>query len=157
LAIERYAPDPARFVMGSPIRLSCRSEDAVVTTREEKRGAERRTSLRQSLRVPFRLSTTGRTAQTVDGETIDVSESGLGVKFSSGTQKLDALLETLVEDRLSVDVMLRLPEGSVRTTGQVVWWGLLGDDDKFGIRAGVLLRSAWSESDWLLIEKNLSA
>ena len=119
--------------------------------------ADRRTSLRQSLHVPFRLTTSDRAAQIVDGETIDVSESGLGVKFSSGTQKLDALLETLVEDRLSVDIMLRLPEGSVRARGQVVWWGLLGDDDKFGIRAGILLPSAWSESDWVLIEKNLVA
>ena len=119
--------------------------------------ADRRTSLRQSLRVAFRLTTSDRAAQIVDGETIDVSGSGLGVKFSSGTQKLDALLETLVEDRLSVDIMLRLPEGSVRSRGQVVWWGLLGDDDKYGIRAGILLPSPWSESDWVLIEKNLVA
>jgi len=126
-------------------------------TKGEKLGAERRTSLRQTLRVPFRLSTGDRAAQIVDGETIDVSESGLGVKFSSGTQKVDALLETLVEDRASVDIMLRLPEGSVRSRGQVVWWGLLGDDDKFSIRAGILLPSPWSASDWLLIEKNLVA
>jgi len=127
-------------------------------TKEEKFGAERRTSIRQSLRVPFRLSTAGRAPQTVDGETIDVSGTGLGVKFSSrGPGKLDALLETLVEDRLSVEIMLRLPEGSVRTQGQVVWWGLLGDDDKFGIRAGILLPSPWADSDWQLIEKNLVA
>ncbi|HUE39173.1 MAG TPA: PilZ domain-containing protein [Candidatus Binatia bacterium] len=124
-------------------------------TKEEKLGADRRTSLRQSLRVPFRLSTAGRAPQIVDGETIDVSASGLGVKFSSRVEKLDTLLETLVEDRLSVEIMLRLPEGSVSTQGQVVWWGLLGDDDKFGIRAGILLPSSWSDSDWLLIEKNL--
>jgi len=124
-------------------------------TKEEKFGADRRTSLRQSLRVPFRLSTAGRAPQIVDGETIDVSASGLGVKFSSRVEKLDTLLETLVEDRLSVEIMLRLPEGSVSTQGQVVWWGLLGDDDKFGIRAGILLPSSWSDSDWLLIEKNL--
>jgi len=124
-------------------------------TKEEKFGADRRTSLRQSLRVPFRLSTAGRAPQIVDGETIDVSASGLGVKFSSRVEKLDTLLETLVEDRLSVEIMLRLPEGSVSTQGHVVWWGLLGDDDKFGIRAGILLPSSWSDSDWLLIEKNL--
>lgn len=124
-------------------------------TKEEKLGADRRTSLRQSLCVPFRLSTAGRAPQIVDGETIDVSASGLGVKFSSRVEKLDTLLETLVEDRLSVEIMLRLPEGSVSTQGQVVWWGLLGDDDKFGIRAGILLPSSWSDSDWLLIEKNL--
>jgi hypothetical protein len=126
-------------------------------TKEEKLGADRRTSLRQSLRVPFRLSTAGRAPQIVDGETIDVSASGLGVKFSSRVEKLDTLLETLVEDRLSVEIMLRLPEGSVSTQGQVVWWGLLGDDDKFGIRAGILLPSPWADSDWQLIEKNLVA
>src|SRR5256885_16784610 len=118
--------------------------------------SERRGSLRQSLRVPFRLNTRGRLAETIDGETIDVSNSGLGVKFSNrGASKLDTLLETLVEDRLTVEVMLRLPEGSVSTQGQVVWWGLLGDDDKFGIRAGILLPSPWSDSDWQLIERNL--
>ncbi len=126
-------------------------------TKEEKLSADRRSSLRQSLRVPFRLSTPGRAPQTVDGETMDVSGAGLGVKFSSRAEKLDTLLETLVEDRLSVEIMLRLPEGSVRTQGQVVWWGLLGDDDKFGIRAGILLPSPWSDSDWVLIEKNLVA
>jgi hypothetical protein len=126
-------------------------------TKEEKLGADRRSSLRQSLRVPFRLSTAGRAPQTVDGETMDVSGAGLGVKFSSRAEKLDTLLETLVEDRLSIEIMLRLPEGSVRTQGQVVWWGLLGDDDKFGIRAGILLPSPWSDSDWILIEKNLVA
>jgi hypothetical protein len=130
----------------------------VVTSKDEKVGAERRTSIRQSLRVPFRLSTAGRAPQTVDGETIDVSGTGLGVKFSSrAAGEVDTLLETLVEDRLSVEIMLRLPEGSVRTQGQVVWWGLLGDDDKFGIRAGILLPSPWADSDWRLIEKNLVA
>ena len=129
-----------------------------MTSKEEKVGAERRTAIRQALRVPFRLSTGGRAPQTVDGETIDVSETGLGVKFSGrGAGKLDALLETLVEDRLSVEIMLRLPEGSIGIQGQVVWWGLLGDDDKFGIRAGILLPSPWLESDWRLIEKNLVA
>ena len=92
----------------------------------------------------------------MDGETIDISGTGLGVKLSSSrASKLDALLESLVEDRLTVEIMLRLPEGSVSTQGQVVWWGLLGDDDKFGIRAGILLPGSWSDADWELIEKNL--
>ena len=49
---------------------------------------------------------------------------------------------------------MRLPEGSIRMEGQLMWWGLLGDDDKFGIRAGVLLSAPWNESDWGLIEKH---
>ena len=107
--------------------------------------------------MPFRLTTAGRAPETVDGETIDVSGTGLGVKFSSrGARKIDVLLETLVEDRLTVEVSLRLPEGSVSAQGQVVWWGLLGDDDKFAVRAGILLPSPWSDSDWRLIEKNLA-
>jgi hypothetical protein len=109
------------------------------------------------LTVPLRLSTQGRAPQTIEGETIDVSGSGLGVKFSSrAATKIDTLLESLVEDRLTVDIIMRLPEGSIRIQGQVMWWGLLGDDDKFGIRAGILLSSAWADSDWALIEKNLS-
>jgi hypothetical protein len=126
-----------------------------VATKEE---LDRRSSLRRAICVPFRMSTMERLVQTVDGETIDVSNTGLGVKFSSrGPAKLDALLETLVEDRLTVEVMLRLPEGLVTSKGQVVWWGLLGNDDKYGIRAGVLLPSPWSDADWQLIEKNLTA
>jgi hypothetical protein len=38
-----------------------------------------------------------------------------------------------------------------------MWWGLLGDEDKFAIRAGVLLPTAWSDDEWDLIEKNLGA
>ena len=119
--------------------------------------SDRRSSLRHALSVPLRLSTPGRAPQTIDGETIDVSGSGLGVKFSTpAAQKIDTLLESLVEDRLTVEIMMRLPEGSIRMQGQVMWWGLLGDEDKFGIRAGILLSSAWAESDWGLIEKNLA-
>jgi hypothetical protein len=119
--------------------------------------SDRRSSVRHSFSAPLRLSTQGRSPQTIEGETIDVSGSGLGVKFSSRTTKpIDVLLESLVEDRLTVEIIMRLPEGSIRIHGQVMWWGLLGDDDKFGIRAGVLLSTPWAESDWQLIEKNLA-
>jgi PilZ domain-containing protein len=139
------------------IRLSSRAEEGPLATKQDKNASDRRSSLRQALCVPFRLSTQGRSPQTIDGETIDVSESGLGVKFSSrAAGKVDALLESLVEDRLTVDIMLRLPEGSIRMNGQVVWWGLLGDDDNFSVRAGILLPQPWSDADWALIEKNFS-
>ena len=119
--------------------------------------SDRRSSLRHALSVPLRLSTPGRSPQTIDGETIDVSGSGIGVKFATrAAQKVDSFLESLVEDRLTVEIIMRLPEGSIRMQGQVMWWGLLGDDDKFGIRAGILLSSSWAESDWGLIEKNLA-
>jgi hypothetical protein len=129
-----------------------------VANKGERTVSDRRSSLRQALCVPFRLSTQGRSPQTIDGETIDVSDSGLGVKFSSpAAGKVDALLESLVEDRLTVEIMLRLPEGSIRMLGQVVWWGLLGDDDSFSVRAGILLPQPWSDSDWELIEKNFAS
>ena len=119
--------------------------------------SDRRSSVRHSISAPLRLSTQGRSPQTIEGETIDVSGSGLGVKFSTrATRQVDTLLESLVEDRLTVEIIMRLPEGSIRIDGQVMWWGLLGDDDKFGIRAGVLLSTPWAESDWQLIEKNLA-
>ncbi|MGH7897737.1 MAG: hypothetical protein ACREQQ_07285 [Candidatus Binatia bacterium] len=119
--------------------------------------AERRTTARRALRVPLRLTTRGRLPQQIDGETTDVSSLGLGVKFPSSRNqaRLDTLLESLVEDRLVIEVMLRLPEGSVGCEARVVWWGLLGDEDKFGIRAGVLLAQPWSDMDWELIEKNV--
>lgn len=124
---------------------------------KEEAGADRRTSLRRALCVPFRLSTLGRVPQTIDGETMDVSGTGLGVRFSSsGAGKFDVLLESLVEDRVTVEVTMRLPEGSVSMPGHVMWWGLLGDDDRFGIRAGILLPRPWSDGDWALIEKNLT-
>ena len=118
--------------------------------------SDRRSSVRHAFSAPLRLST--QSSQTIEGETIDVSGSGIGVKFSSrAATKIDSLLESLVEDRLKVEIIMRLPEGSIRIQGQVMWWGLLGDDDKFGIRAGVLLSSPWAETDWQLIEKNLNA
>src|SRR5205807_10417405 len=108
-----------------------------------------------AMSVPLRLSTPGRSPQTIDGETIDVSGSGLGVRFSTRSpNKVDTLLESLVEDRQTVEIIMRLPEGSIRMQGQVMWWGLLGDDDQFGIRAGILLSSGWADSDWGLVEKN---
>ena len=114
---------------------------------------EQRAAARRTLVVPFRLTTPGRLSQAVDGETMDVSSTGLGVKFeSAAAAKLDGVLESLVEDRLGVEVTLRLPQGSVSTEGQVMWWGLLGDDAKFAIRAGILLKQPWSKSDWQLIE-----
>jgi hypothetical protein len=120
--------------------------------------SDRRSSVRHAFSAPLRLSTPGRSPQTIEGETIDVSGSGIGVKFATrAATKIDALLESLVEDRLTVDIIMRLPEGSIRIQGQVMWWGLLGDDDKFGIRAGVLLASPWAETDWRLIEKHLNA
>jgi hypothetical protein len=129
-----------------------------VSSKEDRQAAARRSSLRRALCVPFRLSTLGRLSQTIDGETIDVSGNGLGVKFSTrAAEKLDALLESLVEDRLTVEIMLRLPEGSVRLQGQVVWWGLLGDEDQFGIRAGILLPQPFSDSDWAVLEKHIGA
>ena len=120
--------------------------------------AERRTTNRRTLRVPLRITTRGRLPQTIDGQTIDVSDTGLGVRFakSNSQAKLDALLESLVEDRLAVELMLRLPEGSLSTEGCVMWWGLLGEEDKFGIRAGILLTRSWTAADWQLIEKNVS-
>ena len=119
---------------------------------------DRRSAVRHSFSAPIRLSTQGRSPQTIEGETIDVSGNGLGVKFATrAAEKIDSLLESLVEDRLTVDIIMRLPEGSIRMQGQVMWWGLLGDDDKYGIRAGVLLSAPWSDSDWDLIEKHRSA
>ena len=122
------------------------------------RELDQRTAPRQNLSVPFRLMTTGRTPQTIDGITLDVSPRGLGVKF--GRAKLagiDALLETLVEDRLPIEVTLRLPEGAVTVEGQVMWWGLLGEDEQFAVRAGVLLLKDWSDADWALLRKHLKS
>jgi hypothetical protein len=122
------------------------------------RELEQRTAPRQALSVPVRIITTGRHPETIDGVTLDISMKGLGVKFGRGKMAgLDALLETLVEDRLPVQIMLRLPQGSVTVEAQVVWWGLLGDDEKFALRAGVLLRQEWSDTDWKLIEDNLKS
>lgn len=116
---------------------------------------EQRTASRVALSVPFRL-VCDRMSHTIDGETTDVSGKGIGVKFGrTGSRQVDALLEGLVEDRLSVDVVLRLPQGSVRAQGRMMWWGLLGDDDRFSIRAGILLDQRWSAADWELIEKNV--
>lgn len=129
-----------------------------MTIREDRLNAERRRSLRQSLRVPCHLRTTGLAPREIRGETTDISGSGLGVKLSSdGPGKLDMLLESLVEDRLSIEVLIALPQGSLRVEGHVVWWGLLGDDDQYGIRAGILLLRPWSDDDWAVIEKNLTA
>jgi hypothetical protein len=124
---------------------------------DHRAAAERRILARQALRVPLRMTTRGRLPQQADGETMDVSAQGIGVRFQSTANqaKLDTLLESLVEDRLLVEVMLRLPEGSLSSEGHVAWWGLLGDDDKFGIRTGILLARPWSEADWELIEKNV--
>jgi hypothetical protein len=100
----------------------------------------------------------GRSGEIIDGETIDVSSRGMGVKFARGkTPGVDLLLETLVEDRLPVDITLRLPEGSVSAAGNVVWWGMLGDDEKFALRGGVLLLQNWPDADWTLIQKNLES
>lgn len=119
--------------------------------------SEQRSLPRQILAVPFRLVVSGRSGDIIDGETSDVSPKGIGVKFSRGRlSAIDALLETMVEDRLSVEVTLRLPEGSVSAGGQVMWWGMLGDDEKFSLRAGILLREEWSDADWNLIQKNLA-
>ena len=100
----------------------------------------------------------GRGVDAVEGETLDVSSNGLGVKLRRGKSvSIDELLEALVEDRLAIEVLLRLPEGSVSAEGQLMWWGLLGDDEGFTIRAGILLQKGWSPTDWQLIEKNLGA
>ena len=99
----------------------------------------------------------GRVSEAVDGETMDVSSKGLGVKLGKGNiAKVEALLESLVEDRQPAEVTLRLPEGSVRIEGQVMWWGILGDDREFALRAGILLPNGWSDSNWTLIEKYLT-
>jgi hypothetical protein len=37
-----------------------------------------------------------------------------------------------------------------------MWWGVLGDDEKFALRGGILLIDDWSDPDWHLIEKYLS-
>jgi hypothetical protein len=102
------------------------------------------------------LITSGRVAATVDGLTLDVSPRGVGVTFPrERLQELESLLETLVEDRLPLEITLRLPQGSVTATGQLVWWGLLGEPGDLSIRAGILLRDDWPEADWKLIQKNL--
>lgn len=101
----------------------------------------------------------GRSGEAIEGQTLDVSPNGLGVKLVRGhsASAVDELLETLVEDRLPIEAMLRLAEGSVSAEGQLMWWGLLGDDEGFTIRAGILLPKGWSSADWLLIEKNLKS
>ena len=100
----------------------------------------------------------GRPLEAIDGQTLDVSSNGIGAKLRGGRSvSIDELLESLVEDRLEIEVLLRLPEGSVSAEGQLMWWGLLGDDEGFTIRAGILLKKGWSATDWQLIEKNLGA
>lgn len=127
-----------------------------MATKPGQRENEQRTDPRQTFCVPFRMIATGRATEPIDGETLDISSKGLGVKLGRRNMaRVDMLLEGFVEDRLSVEVTLRLPEGSVSALGQVMWWGLLGDDDKFGLRAGILLHKVWSDSDWALIQKNL--
>lgn len=130
-----------------------------MTTRSGKTSVEQRGSVRLTLHVPFRLVTSGRAAQTVDGETLDVSAVGVGVKIGRGKPGIvDNLLESLVEDRLTVEVSLRLPQGSVRGEGQVMWWGVLGgDEDRLSLRAGILLSEPWSDADWKLIEASLES
>jgi hypothetical protein len=118
--------------------------------------AEQRRFSRAPLTVPFRLVPRGRPLEAVDGETLDVSSNGIGVKLRRGRSvAIDELLESLVEDRMAIEVLLRLPEGSVSAEGQLMWWGLLGDDEGFTIRAGILLKTGWSTADWQLLEKNL--
>ncbi len=103
------------------------------------------------------MTASGRTSETVDGETMDVSSKGLGVKLGKGNiAKVEALLEDLVEERHPAEVTLRFPEGSVRIEGLVMWWGILGDDDEFALRAGILLRDGWSDPDWAVIQKYLT-
>ena len=100
----------------------------------------------------------GRAGDAIEGQTLDVSPTGLGVKLVRGrSAAVDELLETLVEDRLPIEAMLRLAEGSVSAEGQLMWWGLLGDDEGFTIRAGILLPKGWSSTDWQLIESNIKA
>lgn len=121
-------------------------------------GIEQRNAPRVSLNVPFRLITTGLISHTIDGETIDVSERGLGIKFGRGkVPAIDSVMEDLVEDRLPVEITLRLPEGSISVKGHVVWWGLLGDDERFALRAGILLSTDWNEGDWKRIEDSIAA
>ena len=118
--------------------------------------AEQRRFTRAPLSVPFRMVPRGRPLDAIDGQTLDVSSNGIGAKLRGGRSvSIDELLESLVEDRLEIEVLLRLPEGSVSAEGQLMWWGLLGDDEGFTIRAGILLKKGWSTTDWQLIEKNL--
>lgn len=120
--------------------------------------AERRQALRSTLDVAFRIVAVEHPLEPIDGRTLDVSARGVGVKFGpSGVDKLDMLLETLVEDRAIVEVTLRLPEGSVSARGHLMWWGLLGESDGYSIRGGVLLSEGWSPEEWQLIEKNLKS
>lgn len=122
------------------------------------RDIERRRAARATLDVAFRMVAAERPSEPIDGRTLDVSERGIGVKFGpSGVDKLDMLLETLVEDRAVVEVTLRLPEGSVSAKGHLMWWGLLGEPDGYSIRGGVLLSEGWSPEDWQLIEENLKS
>ena len=117
-------------------------------------GSEKRQFERASLGVPLRLVPKDRPQDVVEGETVDISLNGIGAKFGRRLS-VDALLERLVEDRLPVEISLRLPEGSVSTEGQLMWWGLLGEDEAFGIRAGVLLPKGWAERDWQLISRSV--
>ena len=129
-----------------------------MSTKPSEGSTEQRRFSRSPLSVPFRMVPRGRGVDAVEGETLDVSSNGLGVKLRRGKSvSIDELLEALVEDRLAIEVLLRLPEGSVSAEGQLMWWGLLGDDEGFTIRAGILLQKGWSPTDWQLIEKNLSA
>ena len=129
-----------------------------LSTKANEGSTDQRRFTRAPLSVPFRMVPRGRPNEAVDGQTLDVSANGVGVKLRHGkTISIDELLEGLVEDRLAIEVMLRLPEGSVSAEGQLMWWGLLGDDEGFTIRAGILLKKGWSSSDWSLIEKNLES
>lgn len=128
----------------------------MASERSENR-AEKRKFERTVLAVSFRLVPKERPGDAIDGETIDVSANGLGVKIvRDAVGKVDRLLEELVEDRVTVEVLLRLPEGSVAAEGYLMWWALLGENEGCAIRAGVLLRSGWSAQDWKLISKSLA-
>jgi hypothetical protein len=126
-----------------------------VATRDSKT-REQRATIRRTLAVPVRLTVPGRAATPIDGQTLDVSEGGLGIKLASGPGNLAPLLEDLVEDRQTIEITLRLEQGSVSNRGHLVWWGLLGDDPRFAVRAGILLSEPWAESDWRLIDKSTS-
>lgn len=130
----------------------------MATKPDHGKSSEQRRFNRAPLAVPFHMIPRGRAGDTIEGQTLDVSPTGLGVKLVRGRSgAVDELLETLVEERLPIEAMLRLTEGSVSAEGQLMWWGLLGDEDGFTIRAGILLPKGWSSADWLLIESNLKA
>jgi hypothetical protein len=125
---------------------------------EKSAGGEQRRYERTNLEVAFRLVPRDRPNDSVEGHTIDVSANGAGVKFSRGRGgKIDALLEQLVEERSEIEIHLRLPEGSVSASGTLMWWGLLGEEEGYTLRGGVLLPRGWSARDWDLIQKIIKA